>query len=254
MDVTIAGLNQHKIAHEVRKLSVGDFAWICRDQSSNELVLPYIVERKRIDDFGGSIKDGRFHEQKFRLQHSGIVNLIYLIESHGNNQNAGLPIQNILQAAVNTQVQNGFDVKFTDNHNDSILYLSVLTNILVKKFNNKVLISCAKDDLKPIDDRSDFVPLMKFMEFNALSSKTKHLTAREIFIKQLLQLKLLSVDKVLAITSVYPTPKALINAYKACDERAGENLLADIKHGAIKRPIGQAISKTIYQFYNLKSF
>lgn len=54
---------------EVRRLSVGDFLWICRDESNkdNELVLPYIVERKRMDDLASSIKDGRFHEQKVSL-------------------------------------------------------------------------------------------------------------------------------------------------------------------------------------------
>ena len=29
-----------------------------------ELMLDYIVERKRMDDLAGSIIDGRFHEQK----------------------------------------------------------------------------------------------------------------------------------------------------------------------------------------------
>lgn len=48
----------------MRHLKVGDFAWISRHKDGKELVLPYIVERKRMDDLGGSIKDGRFHEQK----------------------------------------------------------------------------------------------------------------------------------------------------------------------------------------------
>lgn len=48
----------------MRRLSVGDFAWICRDRSGRELMLPYILERKRLDDLSGSIQDGRFHEQK----------------------------------------------------------------------------------------------------------------------------------------------------------------------------------------------
>lgn len=51
---------------EVRRLKVGDFVWICRNSSNQELVLPYIIERKRLDDLAQSIKDGRFHEQKVR--------------------------------------------------------------------------------------------------------------------------------------------------------------------------------------------
>lgn len=129
MDATIQFLEKQEIKFEVRKLQVGDFAWICRDQNNYELVIPYIVERKRVDDLGSSIKDGRFHEQKFRLKQSGIQNLIYLIESHGNNQYTGLPIQTLMQAATNTQVQSKFQVKFTDGHSESMLYLSVLTEL-----------------------------------------------------------------------------------------------------------------------------
>lgn len=63
-DDTIRVLTNLKTKFETRQLSVGDFVWIARDQSGKELLLPYIVERKRMDDLGSSIKDGRFHEQK----------------------------------------------------------------------------------------------------------------------------------------------------------------------------------------------
>lgn len=64
MDKVKTELSSLNVAFEMRRLSVGDFAWICCDQSGNELMLPYILERKRLDDLSGSIKDGRFHEQK----------------------------------------------------------------------------------------------------------------------------------------------------------------------------------------------
>lgn len=136
LDGTIKALNDKKIDYEVRRLSVGDFMWICRDQSnkSNELVLPYIVERKRMDDLASSIKDGRFHEQKFRLTECGLANKIYLIENHGNNSHVGLPLQSLLQAATNTQIQSKFSIKFTDSVNDSIFYLSVVTTLLIKMY------------------------------------------------------------------------------------------------------------------------
>jgi crossover junction endonuclease MUS81 len=31
---------------------------------SREIVLEYVIERKKMDDLSGSIMDGRFHEQK----------------------------------------------------------------------------------------------------------------------------------------------------------------------------------------------
>lgn len=55
------------MAFEIRRLSVGDFAWICRGDNGKELMLPYILERKRLDDLSSSITDGRFHEQKVNI-------------------------------------------------------------------------------------------------------------------------------------------------------------------------------------------
>ena len=81
------------VKFSVRKLSVGDFIWIAQERvdvskgivnlmsclllytlilllgrlrlpESREVVLEYIVERKRMDDLAGSIIDRRFQEQK----------------------------------------------------------------------------------------------------------------------------------------------------------------------------------------------
>ena len=106
-DPIIRSLKNLNILHEVRDLKVGDYTWICRDNCGNEVILPYIVERKRMDDFGSSIKDDRFHEQKFRLKQCGVQNLIYLIESYGKNEHVGLPINTLYQAAINTLVHDG---------------------------------------------------------------------------------------------------------------------------------------------------
>jgi crossover junction endonuclease MUS81 len=66
-DATVAELSTLNTMFELRHLKVGDFMWVCRDQvTGQELVLPYIVERKRMDDLAKSIRDGRFHEQKVK--------------------------------------------------------------------------------------------------------------------------------------------------------------------------------------------
>ena len=58
----------------MRSLELGDAMWVARRQNAtnstlqpeetDEVMLDWIVERKRLDDLIGSIKDGRFHEQK----------------------------------------------------------------------------------------------------------------------------------------------------------------------------------------------
>jgi crossover junction endonuclease MUS81 len=65
-------LNKSKVKYDIGKLNVGDFAWIVRSKSSagqpdTDLVLDYVVERKRMDDLCQSIIDGRYKEQKVNL-------------------------------------------------------------------------------------------------------------------------------------------------------------------------------------------
>lgn len=53
---------------ETRALRLGDMCWIARKRDGmggeeDECVLDYVVERKRLDDLCGSIRDGRYTEQ-----------------------------------------------------------------------------------------------------------------------------------------------------------------------------------------------
>jgi hypothetical protein len=69
----LAGLGAKPL---LRSLELGDAMWVAEvhdpavlkgyGEDGNEVVLDWIVERKRLDDLVGSIKDGRFREQKVR--------------------------------------------------------------------------------------------------------------------------------------------------------------------------------------------
>lgn len=127
------------------KMNVGDFAWICREipkpdprrhrltiSRGKDLVLPYIVERKRADDLASSIKDGRFHEQKLRLSQTG-MKIIYLIEALAYaKSNYGLGDNVLSQAVVNTQIVNEFLVHETSTIKDTCAYLTHMTRHLTK--------------------------------------------------------------------------------------------------------------------------
>ena len=66
--VTAEELKKLGVTCEIRKLNVGDFTWVARCRFTNrELVLPYIIERKRIDDLSSSIQDQRYQEQKVSI-------------------------------------------------------------------------------------------------------------------------------------------------------------------------------------------
>lgn len=124
------------LKHEYRSLKVGDFTWIARSKINKdvELVLPFVVERKRMDDLGHSIKDGRFHEQKFRLRKCGLNNVIYLVENHGSNKHVGLPMQSLMQALANTRVHDGFKVHVTESLVHSVRFLATMTLRLIYEY------------------------------------------------------------------------------------------------------------------------
>lgn len=75
-----------------------------------------------------------------------------------------------------------------------------------------------------------------------------------MFVKQLLQLKGVSVDKALAIVDNYPAPFLLRMAYQAHVGPSAEKLLSSIAHGKLKKNIGPVLSKTIFQLYNFEKF
>ncbi|KAL7027913.1 hypothetical protein ACKWTF_005654 [Chironomus riparius] len=232
-------LQEQGVKSDIRKLHVGDFLWIAKHKTekSKEYVLPYIIERKRLDDLSSSIKDGRFHEQKFRLKQCGIENVIYLIENYMKAGKCGLPFATLLQAASNTSIINKFQVKFTENLDHTGLYLAIMSSFIENIFKNK----------KPVKYK-----LLEFEAFNQSSVKQRKFTVRETFIKQLLTLKGLSVDIALEITKYYPTPSHLFNAFKDLSKSEGETLLSKITIGDLKRKIPSTISKNIYSYFMYK--
>lgn len=93
------------------------------------------------------------------------------------------------------------------------------------------------------------IPLISFESFSKQSSKTGDSTVREIFMKQLLQIKLLTIDKANAIVDKYPTPKKLYLAYEKCTSEAEREKLLNLPYGPAKTMIGLKLSKTIYQLF-----
>ncbi|CAH1402037.1 unnamed protein product [Nezara viridula] len=243
-------LESLNIKFEVRGLKVGDYLWVARDCIGREMVLPYIIERKRFDDLSRSIKDGRFHEQKFRLKLCGLQNKIYLVESHGFEHTQAT--EYLYQAITNTMVCDKFTVRFSKNLKDTARYLATVTKILKNLFQSKTLFSCKKDSVsETIDLKDDVVSLLSYQEFSRDMEKTKELTAREDFALQLVQLKGMSSDKAWAITEVYPTPKTLIEGFLYSD---AENVISELRSGLMKNKIGPQIASVLRTFYTSKEF
>ncbi|XP_044038846.1 crossover junction endonuclease MUS81 [Siniperca chuatsi] len=260
-------LQRNGVTFDVRKLNVGDFLWVAREKvtpvpgqlrapAGRELVLDYIIERKRMDDLCGSIIDGRFREQKFRLKRCGLRRPVYLVEECGTAaSHLSLPETTLQQAIVNTQVVDGFFVKRVQDVRESAAYLTVMTRYLNKLYQNCTLI-CRSRELEGdggSDEEERGTPscsLISFAEFNHGAVKNKCQTVREVFARQLMQISGLSGDKAAAILEHYNTPHSLLTAYEQCaSEAEKERLLSSIRYGKLKRNLGPALSRTVYQLY-----
>ncbi|XP_033507740.2 structure-specific endonuclease subunit MUS81 isoform X1 [Epinephelus lanceolatus] len=260
-------LQRNGVIFDVRKLNVGDFLWVAREKvtpvpgqlrapAGRELVLDYIIERKRMDDLCGSIIDGRFREQKFRLKRCGLRRPCYLVEECGTAaSHLSLPETTLQQAIINTQVVDGFFVKRVQDVRESVAYLTVMTRYLTKLYQNCTLI-CRSRELEGdggSDEEERATPscsLISFAEFNHGALKNKCQTVREVFARQLMQISGLSGDKAAAILEQYNTPHSLLTAYEQCaSEAEKEKLLSSIRYGKLKRNLGPALSRTVYQLY-----
>lgn len=73
------------------------------------------------------------------------------------------------------------------------------------------------------------------------------MTVRDMLIRQLLQLRGLSIQKAFAIVNQYPSPKLLMNAFKMS---GNPNLLANLTYGTPVKKVGPIISKTLFQLYS----
>ncbi len=68
-----------------------------------------------------------------------------------------------------------------------------------------------KENLWPARVDDDTIPVMQFTDFALTSTKMRNFTIKDLFVRQLIQLKSLTVEKAVAITNIYPTPTHLLS-------------------------------------------
>ncbi|KAG8522612.1 LOW QUALITY PROTEIN: Crossover junction endonuclease MUS81, partial [Galemys pyrenaicus] len=254
-------LQRLRVSHSVRKLHVGDFVWVAQETrprdpaSPGELVLDHVVERKRLDDLCSSIIDGRFREQKFRLKRCGLRRRVYLVEGLSSAHHLSLPESTLLQAVTNTQVIDGFFVKRTADIKESAAYLALLTRGLQRLYQGHTLRSrpsgtSGDPESGPGPSPNPLCSLLTFTDFNAGAVKNKAQSVREVFARQLMQVRGVSGEKAAALVDRYSTPASLLAAYDACaTPKEQEALLSTIKCGPLQRNLGPALSRTLSQLY-----
>lgn len=230
-------LAKRGVTPSVRALELGDALWVARCKQpgwlagqgaeGDEVVLDWIVERKRLDDLCGSIRDGRFHEQKFRLRRSGVKNVVYLVEEISMDATYFQKYEESVQSAIaSMQVVNGYFVKRTQKMDDTISYLTSMTKILKKVYGNKPLnviptrVLTAKNYLPLIKHLRETQPAsshhISYPAFASLASKSELLTLRDVFLKFLMATKGVTGEKAIEIQKVWKTPNEFVKAFERC--------------------------------------
>ena len=261
----------------MRSMELGDAQWVAKvhdpellrrgGAEGDEVVLDYIVERKRLDDLIGSIKDGRFREQKFRLKRSGVKHVTYLIEDISLDQAHFSKYEESVQSAIaSTQVVDGFTVKKTQKMDDTIRYLARMTEMLKKRYESQ--------PLRVIPTRAitaqNYRPLLKHLRetqpganyyitypaFASLVSKSDLLTLRDVFLKMLMCTRGVTGEKAIQMQKIWKTPYDLVKAFEQCGSGEGSrkrrqemisSLLGD--HAVKSKQIGKALSAKIAEVW-----
>ena len=248
----------------VRPLELGDFFWVakCHDpnllsrygEEGSEICLNWIVERKRLDDLVGSITDGRFQEQKFRLRKSGLK-VIYLIEEFSLSTEKATKFHEAIQSAIaSTQVVNGYFVKRTGKLDETICYLARMTKILKSQYESKPLYLIPTTALTP----TTYLPLLSHLRthpshvdksyhitypsFASLTSKSDTLTLRDVFLKMLMCTRGVSGDKALGIQKYWGTPRVFIEALEGCTTQKEREAMIETRLGGM---VGRAKIKGV---------
>ncbi|OTB08802.1 hypothetical protein M426DRAFT_71100 [Hypoxylon sp. CI-4A] len=258
----------------MRSLELGDALWVAKCKDANflsrlgaegdEVVLDYVVERKRLDDLISSVKDGRFHEQKFRLKRSGIKNVVYIVEEVSMDSETLDKRAEMVQSAIgSTQVVNGFFVKKTQKMDDTIRYLTRMTMLLKKQYENKPLLVIPTEVLTA----QNYRPLLKHLRekdpttghyitypaFASLASKSDMMTLRDVYLKMLMCIKHVSGEKAIAIQKRWKTPYDFVKAFDEYgDGEEGKKRKRDLVftemgglfgRQKISKPLGQKIAE-----------
>jgi crossover junction endonuclease MUS81 len=272
-------LNKSGVKPISRALPLGDALWIAKlspgsariltsnntgdeGEGNDEIMLDYIVERKRLDDLIGSIKDGRFHEQKFRLRRSGVNNVTYIIEDFSiSAENEDKYGEAVSSAIASTQVVNNYFVKQTAKLDDTIRYLARMTKMLQTMYE--------KQDLRIIPTKviqaKTYLPLVTrlreehpskghfitFSAFSALCGKSDTMTLRDVFLKMLMCTRGVTGEKALEIQRRWKTPSEFIGTFESREDQKVKDTMVSEKLGALipRKKIAKGLSGKIAEVW-----
>ena len=131
----IARVSEHDQFIQLEQLPIGDIVWTYSETSNYNRInrmLPYIIERKTIQDLSASIIDGRFYDQRVGLLRCCIPFVMYLIEGNIEKSHKGrysILSESTLNASIHSLLlRDGFTVICTQNMEESARTLLELSS------------------------------------------------------------------------------------------------------------------------------
>ena len=242
----ISVFDNNHIEIEKKRLEIGDIEIKC-DKNVNIL-----IERKTVADLLASIKDGRYKEQKLRLEamknQDKITDYFYIIEGSSYFLNSG---QKIIYngAIISIQLRDNIQLVKTDSINDTFDFILRLIsrlkkqNIFIQSKVNRQLSNKSNDDLNSESN----INQTNYLE-NIKIVKKENIQAREAQILAFSNIPGISVKVGEAIITKWNTLSELVDAYFGLEtEEEKEQILANIQINE-KRKIGSKKSKKIYEY------
>lgn len=184
-------------------------------------MLDALLERKRLDDLVQSIKDGRFKEQKSRLRKSALRRIWYLVEEYGCHVVEDFGAAPLRTAIVETCLIDGIYAKRTSSIEATVDFLSLMHKVVTKLYAGKELYALPSG-LVTSDNHAQFKRQCEsrdrrdyhytYHEFGELVSKSRTSTLRDMWFKQLMCVRGLSLEKTGALVTQFPTMRHLVDA------------------------------------------
>lgn len=250
----VSELQARGVACERRALAVGDYIWLCRDPSGTEVLLNCIAERKTSNDLASSVRDGRYHEQKYRLAKSramGLRHIAYVVEGplapqqKRTSSTFAPPAwreraeRAMLTAVAHTFCHSQLNIAHTHDLAGTVEMLA--------STHARLQALLAAGDTPAVLAADQHGARLTFADFQRTLSKRDEHSATNAFGKMLMQVQGCSAKIATAVLDAYPTSAALFDAYvQAGSEADCASLLQRLKLKGSSRTVGPVVSARIY--------
>lgn len=258
--------------YETANLPLGD---IIVRHLDGEITYEIILERKCMTDMIASIKDGRYKEQKIRLQaemtssnSKNRTKISYLLE--GSIDDLRLPQDKtiLIGSIISSIFRDNIPILRTSSLLDTLDVILRLHDRLVKDYKDffpsitapsllpqELDISSSTNDASQIASQTapQIAPIANVYLQSIKKNKKDNMTPAVWNMNCLCGIPGVSSAIAIKIAERYPTIRSLLEAYQSCsDSTSCECLLADIaltETDKQRRRIGNVISKRIYEYF-----